>query len=203
MYGCAVVYIPGATTSSSGSVTDGSATSAAKREASGDHTGSATLSLNDSTQGFASPPSAGMVIRRPPLLNVSRAPSGDQAIRPRSVSLRATPGPAPDAPTGRTNVSFCSLPITPSVCGSGDTYNTARPVGDTRHDRSTTGADVRAVALPLATSIAVSVAALSSTKNWSPGMRASLLLTERTRYGATGAPAAGIATMRVLLLASH
>jgi len=41
--------------------------------------------------------------------------SGDQAIRPRSVSLRATPGPAPDAPTGRTNVSFCSLPITPSV----------------------------------------------------------------------------------------
>src|SRR5262245_57217686 len=165
MNGWAVVYIPGATTSSSGSLTEGSATSAAKREASGDHTGSATASLNDSTQGFASPPSAGMVIRRPPLLNVSRVPSGDHAMRPRSVSLRATPGFAPEAPTGMKNVSFCSLPITPSVSGSGDTYKTVRPVGDRRNDRSTTGDDVRAVATPLATSIAVSVAARSSTKN--------------------------------------
>src|SRR5215510_2174093 len=133
MYGCAVVYIPGATTSSSGSVTDESATRAAKRDASGAHTGSLTASLNDSTQGFASPPSTGMVTRRPPLLNVSRAPSGDQAIRPRSVSLRATPGLAPDTPTGTTKVSLCSLPITPSVCGSGATYNAARPVGDKRN----------------------------------------------------------------------
>ena len=88
MNGCAVVYMPGLTGSSSGSVTDGSATSAAKREPSGDHTGSLAASLKVSRHGVASPPpSAGSTINRPSLTKISCSPSGVHENRPRSASF--------------------------------------------------------------------------------------------------------------------
>src|SRR6267143_1735669 len=65
MNGCAIVYIPGLTGSISGSVTVGSATSAAKRVPSGDQTGSLADRVNDSRQGAAAPLSMAIVIRCP------------------------------------------------------------------------------------------------------------------------------------------
>ena len=123
MNGCAVVYMPGLTGSSSGSVTDGSATSVAKRDRSGDHTGSPTESV-EARRATASPrrcrrpaaPSGGR-----PRTNIRLLAVGVHENRPRSVSLRAAAGAAPAASTGSTNVSFCSLPMTPSVSGAGAT----------------------------------------------------------------------------------